>query len=140
MDENSEILIDKGIKPTKMRIGILQFLMLQDTAIGLQNIRAAFLKSRFPKKSANRTTFYRVIKKFEEKGIVHRIDDGTGIIKFALSKKEGDTHMHLHCINCNITKCLENQISKESLPKGYEIADINMVIKGFCEKCQKKNN
>lgn len=139
MDENSEILIDKGIKPTKMRIGILQFLMLQDTAVGLQNIRAAFLKNRFSKKSANKTTFYRVIKKFAEKGIVHRIDDGTGIIKFAISKKESDAHMHLYCINCKTTMCLENQISKESLPKGYEIADINMVIKGFCKKCQKKN-
>ena len=138
MSKNSELLINKGIRPTKMRLVILQFFMLQDTAVGLQSIREAFLKKRFSKKPANKTTFYRIVKKFEEKGIVHQIDDGSGTIKFAISKKENDVHMHLHCINCKTTKCLENQISKENLPRGYEIAEINMVIKGFCENCQKK--
>ena len=66
----------------------------------LSDIENAFEK-------ADRTTLYRTIKTFEEKAIVHQIDDGTGITKYALCENgcnceiETDLHLHFHCNNCN---------------------------------------
>ena len=49
---------------------------------------------------------------FEENGIVHQIEDGTGITKYALCEPgcnceiEQDLHLHFRCSNCNETVCL----------------------------------
>lgn len=93
-------------------------------------------------KTANKTTFYRAIKLFEEKRMVHQIDDGTAIAKYAVSDENAtniygtDLHMHFHCNACKKTICLPNKISKESLPKDYVTTDVNLVLKGICEKCK----
>ena len=82
------------------------------------------------------------MKAFEEKGIVHQIEDGTGIIKYALCEENcecevgNDLHLHFHCNNCNETVCLtEHKIPHINLPDGYITEDINLVVKGICEKC-----
>lgn len=101
----------------------------------LNDIESAFDKSE-------RTTLYRTIKTFEKNGIVHQIDDGTGVAKYALDEKiaeEGlpqDLHLHFHCEKCNETVCLtDHKIPHISLPKGFVSKDINLVIKGLCDKC-----
>lgn len=61
---------------------------------------------------ADRTALYRTIKTFEEKDIVHQIDDGTGITKYALCEQgcscdiKTDLHLHFHCNDCEETICL----------------------------------
>ena len=52
----------------------------KEIAVTLSDIENAFEK-------ADRTTLYRTIKTFEEKDIVHQIDDGTGITKYALCEQ-----------------------------------------------------
>jgi len=42
--------------------------------------------------------------------------------------------MHFHCTDCRKTICLPNKISEESLPGDYEVNDVNLVLKGVCEK------
>ncbi|MFZ0489362.1 MAG: transcriptional repressor, partial [Salegentibacter sp.] len=38
---------------------------------------------------------------------------------------------------CNETFCLtDHRIPQISLPKGYKAEDVNLVVKGICEKCQ----
>ena len=59
---------------------IYKFLAEKEIAVTLSDIENAFEK-------ADRTTLYRTIKTFEEKVIVHQIDDGTGITKYALCEQ-----------------------------------------------------
>lgn len=82
------------------------------------------------------------MKTFEEKGIVHQVDDGTGVAKYALCEAgcncefENDLHLHFHCIACNETQCLtEQKIPYITLPPGFKAVDANVVIKGICSKC-----
>ena len=95
-------------------------------------------------KTANKTTFYRAIKLFEKKSMVHQIDDGTAFAKYALSDENTNVklstglHMHFHCTDCKKTICLPNKISEESLPNQYEVNDVNLVLKGICKNCSKK--
>lgn len=131
----AELLKSKAIRPTAMRLLVLDFMTRQKVAVALADIEESFYK-------ADRTTLYRTIKTFEEKGVVHQIDDGTGISKYALCEENcsldvhNDLHLHFHCSQCNETVCLtEHKIPQISLPKGYQAEDFNLVIKGVCEKC-----
>ncbi|RFN60346.1 Fur family transcriptional regulator [Marixanthomonas ophiurae] len=135
MNEIDKKLTEKEVRPTAMRTLVYQQLAKQNTAVALTDIELAFTK-------ADRTTLYRTIKTFEEKGIVHQIDDGTGISKYALCEPgcnceiENDLHLHFHCSNCDKTVCLtEHKIPQISLPEGYVAEDVNLVVKGICSNC-----
>ena len=130
-----QLLESKSIRVTAMRMLIYKFLAENRVAATLSDIENAFEK-------ADRTTLYRTIKTFEEKAIVHKIDDGTGITKYALCEKgcnceiETDLHLHFHCANCNKTVCLtENKIPQITVPDGFVSENVNLVVKGICDKC-----
>jgi len=129
-------LIQKQVKPTVMRLLVYKFLEKQFVATSLTDIELAFDK-------AERTTLYRTLKTFEKNGLVHKIDDGSGIAKFALCEEqcncelETDLHLHFHCTNCNETQCLtEQKIPHINLPPGFKAIDANLVVKGICNKCK----
>jgi len=135
MTEIEKKLENNGIRPTAMRILIYKFMAQKEVAIALTDIENAFVK-------AERTTLYRTLKTFEDKGIVHHIDDGTGISKYALCEQgcncelDQDLHLHFHCSNCDKTVCLtDHKIPHINLPDGYIAEDANLVITGICEKC-----
>lgn len=128
-------LNEKNIRPTAMRLLVLEVLDVQTTAISLSDIEKSFEKS-------DRITLYRTLKTFQEKGLVHSIDDGTGAPKFALCEQgcncdiERDLHVHFHCRACNETFCLPKyKIPEIDLPPGFRPEEANLVVKGICEKC-----
>ncbi|PTX44346.1 Fur family ferric uptake transcriptional regulator [Christiangramia gaetbulicola] len=132
------VLKEHHIRPTAIRLLMYKFLSERDIAVTLNDIESGFDKSE-------RTTLYRTIKTFEKKGLVHQIDDGTGIAKYALDEKgtgenqSQDLHLHFHCEKCNETICLtDHKIPHISLPKGFVSKDMNLVIKGICDKCSEK--
>ncbi|CAH8281824.1 Fur family ferric uptake transcriptional regulator [Mariniflexile fucanivorans] len=135
MTEIEKTLNSFNVRPTAMRILIYKFLTERKIAVTLSDIENAFEK-------ADRTTLYRTIKTFEENDIVHQIDDGTGITKYALCEQgcncniKTDLHLHFHCNNCNETVCLtEHKIPQIKVPEGYLAEDVNLVVKGICDKC-----
>ncbi|HDZ14199.1 hypothetical protein LCGC14_1083950 [marine sediment metagenome] len=135
MKEVEKRLEDNGVRPTAMRILIYRYMAEKEVALALTDIENAFAK-------ADRTTLYRTLRTFEENGIVHQIDDGTNISKYALCEPgcncelDQDLHLHFHCTNCDETVCLTQQkIPHINLPEGYIAEDANLVIKGICEKC-----
>ncbi|MDR5589453.1 Fur family transcriptional regulator [Christiangramia sp. SM2212] len=137
MNDIELVLTKHKVRPTAIRLLIYKFLRDKSVAVTLNDIEAGFDRSE-------RTTLYRTIKTFEKNGIVHQIDDGTGVPKYALDLPESnssnaqDLHLHFHCTNCNETLCLtDHKIPHISLPKGFITQDINLVIKGTCEKCSK---
>jgi len=135
MDEIEKVLRTHDIRPTAIRLLMYKFLREKNVAVTLNDIESGFEKSE-------RTTLYRTIKTFEKNGLVHQIDDGTGVAKYALDEPQlgaaspQDLHLHFHCTNCNETLCLtDHKIPHISLPKGFETQDMNLVLKGICDKC-----
>jgi len=135
MNEIENFLTENQIRPTAMRILIYKFLATKNFAVSLADIELSFEKSE-------RTTLYRTLKTFEDKGIVHQVDDGTGVAKYALCEKGcnceigSDLHSHFHCNICNETVCLkDNKIPHINLPEGFKAKDANLVVKGICDKC-----
>ena len=137
MDVNTEQkLANKKINPTAMRMLVLDLLLKQHAAISLSDIE----KSLGP---ADRITIYRTLKTFEEKGLIHIIDDGTGSPKYALCLEECDAdrhhdmHVHFYCTSCKETFCLpDSKIPDLSLPNGFTSVEMNLVVKGVCNNCR----
>lgn len=135
--DSLEILLEeRNVRPTAMRLLVLKHLLSQDNALSLSDIESQF-------ENSDRTTLYRTLRTFEEHGVVHQIDDGTNIAKYALCERscnceiEQDLHLHFHCSGCNETVCLTDyKIPPLSLPEGYLAEDANLVVKGICRNCR----
>ena len=137
-EELESILKAKGINPTAMRILVLEYLLKQSSAVSLHDLEENFQHS-------DRTTLYRTLKTFEEKGLIHNIKDGSEATKYALCAdacKDGehfDLHMHFYCNSCKETFCLpKHKIPDVKLPKQFVLEELNLVAKGICDKCSAK--
>lgn len=135
LEETERILQKKKLRPTAMRLLVLEALLGQQTATSLSDLEKSFEKS-------DRVTLFRTLKTFQENGLVHGIDDGTGVPKYALCEEgcecdiNRDLHVHFHCRICNETFCLPNyKIPEIDLPKEFRSEEANLVVKGVCGKC-----
>ncbi|MEY2793863.1 MAG: hypothetical protein RJA76_1855 [Bacteroidota bacterium] len=96
----------------------------------------------------DRVTIYRTLKSFLKSGIIHKVLDDEGGVKYALCKElchhsDGTHHQHDHvhfkCNQCGQTTCLEDvYIPKISLPSGYKKLESNLLIQGVCRECEIK--
>jgi len=135
MNEELENKLEKSdIKPTAMRLLVLQYMMSQTKAISLADIEQGI-------EFAEKSTLFRTLKTFLEKKLIHSIEDGSGHLKYALCLEECECipehlHYHFHCNQCKETFCLNTQhIPVIELPKDFIMQQANMVIKGICANC-----
>lgn len=89
--------------------------------------------------SFNRATIYRILNRYCEDGILHKIIDETGKQFFALCKTCDQTnhkhnHFHFKCTNCNKVECMEGELNF-SLPSRYVVENFNAMLSGSCGKC-----
>ena len=130
------ILEQKSVRITPMRQLLLRHFLQEEAVLGLNELEEAFPK-------ADRITIYRTLKTFEEKGIIHSIQNGTSEVKYALCKEHCeelyhvDRHPHFHCFVCGSVECLGSVILPPTiLPEGYTAQETRMTIKGTCNRCQ----
>lgn len=90
----------------------------------------------------DRVTVYRTLKSFADKGLIHKVLDDAGTIKYALcndacSDSEGHHHNHVHfkCTECGQTNCLDVEIPPITLPDGYRVVEQNLLVQGICGHC-----
>ncbi|OEK03065.1 Fur family transcriptional regulator [Roseivirga sp. 4D4] len=124
----------RNIKPTAVRLLVLKALVESSAAVSLNDLEAKFER-------ADKATLYRTLKTFEDKKLIHSIDDGSGATKYALCA-EGcecepqDQHIHFHCVKCNETYCLtQSKIPQTNIPVGFRASSASMVYKGTCPNC-----
>lgn len=91
----------------------------------------------------DRVTIYRTLKSFLDRGMIHKILDDKGGIRYALCADECSdgahqhNHIHFKCNNCEQTTCLEHvEIPTVKLPRGFTAAESNFLITGICDKCK----
>jgi len=135
MDRHSEQLLQqKNIKITANRLLVLEVFLQKDFALSLVDI-----EKELP--WADRATLFRTLKTFQEKALIHLIDDGSKAQKYALCSDHCEVghhhvHPHFHCNQCGKTICLtEKEIALPELPAGFQVQSISMVINGLCEAC-----
>jgi Fur family ferric uptake transcriptional regulator len=130
-----DTLIAKQITPTPMRLLVLNVLVKQSAALSLADVEELL-------QHADRITVHRTLKTFTDKGLVHRVEDGSGAVKFALCEPNctpehhQDLHVHFFCTRCRETSCLPTvTVPDIALPGTYQVQEISLVMKGLCARC-----
>ncbi|MBK5720569.1 transcriptional repressor [Dysgonomonas sp. Marseille-P4677] len=130
-----EILKYHKLKNTGCRKFIITALLQKDLALSENEIKQS-LPDLF-----DRVTFYRSLKTLEEYKIIHRIVLHDAVVKYALNREilpEGD-HAHFHCVKCDSVTCLETKLkSPTSLPDGFSVNSIDVLLEGTCPECKGK--
>lgn len=137
MKAGGQILKDYQLRTTTSREAILDLFIKNGFALSYSDIEREIAAS------FDRVTVYRTLKTFLDKGVIHKVLDDEGSLKYALCSDPCSTHEHHHehvhfkCQRCGQTNCMESvTIPQVALPKGFSIKEMNLLIQGLCSKCQ----
>ncbi|MDR0333891.1 MAG: transcriptional repressor [Dysgonamonadaceae bacterium] len=136
-----EILEKYQIKPTPMRMLVLEQLRIARKLLSLSEIEAIL----YP---ADRVTIYRTLQTFVRKRIAHMVDTlHTGAVyglctDSCIGAEHCDEHPHFICEYCKTITCTNDfsYIIRKNLTtaQNYEIHKIEVTIKGICPNCTSK--
>jgi len=140
-----KVLAQRDIKPTALRLLILQTMMRADCAVSLTDLEARL-------GTVDKSTIFRTLTLFLAHHLVHQVDDGSGHTKYAVCEEHcrcgedrhrnlADLHPHFYCERCHRTYCLRGQpIPQVVLPEGFHLHSANYVLKGLCPDCRRKGD
>lgn len=132
---SATLLKDFNLRATPNREEILHLFLLKNYALSHGDIEKEI------DNALDRVTVYRTLKTFLDKGLIHKVLDDEGSLKYALCKEACSTaehhhdHVHFKCTKCGQTNCLNVEVPAIKLPKGYRVNEVNLLIQGICEKC-----
>jgi Fur family ferric uptake transcriptional regulator len=135
MNSTAQILKDFKLRSTPNRVAILHAFLRREYALSHGDVE------RDVPPSFDRVTVYRTLKTFLDKGLIHKVLDDEGTLKYALCNEACTTahhhhdHVHFKCTKCGQTNCLSIEIPAVKLPKGYRANEVNVLIQGVCESC-----
>jgi Fe2+ or Zn2+ uptake regulation protein len=127
-------IMDKQRRNTKTKQLIMKILSDSSTALCYED---------FEKKlsgTMDKATIYRILQRFCDDGMVHKISGENGRTYYALcqhcsAESHSDNHLHFHCLKCETILCIDKPIEIPLLPSGYKMLDISCVISGYCPNC-----
>lgn len=126
------------LRQTDAREAVLAVFMGGPFALAHADVEAK-LSDKF-----DRVTLYRTLKTFVDKGLIHKVLDDVGGMKYALCRDECNTtdqhhkhdHVHFKCNICGQTTCLDQvTIPTLTLPLGYKKQEMNLLVQGVCANC-----
>jgi len=133
METVEEHLLEHGVKPTAVRILVWEKASRQRKTFSLND-----MEEWMPE--MDRSSIFRALRLFTEHHLLHEVNDGTGHQKYCVCRCGDDhhlNHVHFTCLRCGHTYCLEDhQIPVIPLPNGFEMEEVEYVVKGICPKCK----
>ncbi len=129
------ILKSRGLRITDCRIDVMKHFQNHKGALSQGDLEVSL-------KGYDRVTLYRTLNSFLESGLLHKIPNESGKATFGLcsdscsSEKHQDNHMHFKCNKCGQMECLDDrEVPIVSVPSGYKMERINLIIDGICADC-----
>ncbi len=130
----ADILKSVGLKHTTGREALLNVLMAAPFPLTQDEISL-----RLSEVGLNRVTIYRALDSFHAAGLVHRIESGGRVWKFAYCGCGSREHCHPHfiCRVCGKVECLEDIALPEirNIKQGYSIEGQELYLRGLCPLC-----
>ncbi len=130
------LLKDFRLRTTPNRQDILQLFLNKGYALSHGDIE------REVANTLDRVTVYRTLKTFLDRGLIHKVLDDEGTLKYALCNEDCSRsahhhdHVHFKCLRCGQTNCLDVEIPGVRLPRGYKAIEVNVLIQGICNQCE----
>lgn len=132
--EIEKILIAHGIRPTANRILVAGTIATADYPVSQMEIEDLL-------QTVDRSTVSRSVAVFQDAGLLHNVDDGSGMMKYEICHAAGedvddDAHVHFRCRKCGRTSCFHHiPVPQVEVPEGYVVEHSNYVITGICPQC-----
>ena len=135
-----DILENHDVKPTAMRMLVLEQMLLQKKHLGLSDLESLL----YP---ADRVTIYRTLQTFVKNGIAHSVETSNSGSVYGLcsddcnSHSHADQHPHFICEKCKNVTCNNDftyTIHKSPNSPHYDVHKIEVTIKGICPDCASK--
>lgn len=132
---SNRLLKNFRLRSTPTRQEILHLFLRKDYALSHSDIESEIADD------LDRVTVYRTLKTFSDKGLIHKVLDDGGSLKYALCTEActetGHRHEHVHfkCLHCGQTNCLDVEIPRVKLPNGYIPKEVNFLVQGTCQHC-----
>ena len=130
--EVAQILRNKGLKSTQLRLALLQHFSEAKRAFSYADLKTAL------KSSSDKSTLYRNLTTFEKAGLIHSVHDDSGVSKYAFGSSPNlrNQHPHFICEDCQKAFCLK-ELSKDhfEIPKGFIPKTVQTIIHGVCAEC-----
>lgn len=137
IDSLAERVRAAGMKLTQQRMQMLKILLHHPEPISADEI---FKNFDVKDESMDLVTIYRILKKFEEAGMVTRLEFGDGIARFELTLESGHHHHHVICRQCQRVEplhiCDLDVHIKMVEAMGYKQVSHRLDFFGLCSKCQ----
>lgn len=131
-------LRNKGIQPTSARILVMSALIEQNHPVSLSELETVI-------GTVDKSTIFRTLGTLLEHHAVHAFEDGSGSTKYEVCRSESghcpmeNRHIHFFCEKCRKTFCIDSvKTPVVELPDGYELSEINYMVKGVCPSCSHK--
>ena len=138
-----EILKEKGLKVTNQRVLVLKVLSSEpELHLSTEEIYD-LVKEEYPE--IGLATVYRTIQLLLDLNLINKINLNDGFVRYELAKDKdlsGHHHHHLICMDCgnvysfedDLLENLEEHIAKTM---GFEVADHEVKLYGYCQNCKK---
>jgi Fur family ferric uptake transcriptional regulator len=124
-------------RKTKSQTTILNLLREESNALSHDGITAKL------EEPMDRVTIYRILNRFVEDGLAHRIvaDDGRQYFASCQAGCSHDhsahDHLHFRCVVCDRVECVLGEVSYQ-VPSGYQVDNSNIILSGSCLTCSEK--
>lgn len=132
---SDNLLKSYKLRSTPNRQTILHLFLRKDHALSHADIESEIADA------LDRVTVYRTIKTFLNRGLIHKVLDDEGSLKYALCNSDCSAsehhhdHVHFKCVKCGQTNCLDVEVPEMGLPRNYKAEEINVLIQGVCADC-----
>lgn len=142
---DTTLLEQRDIRPTAVRLLVLDALQKAECALSLSDLEGRM-------GTVDKSSIFRTLTLFLTHHLVHCVEDGTGMLKYALcpptchcgeEKHQGisELHTHFRCERCNRTFCLRGlPVPTVPLPDGFVLTSANYVLVGYCPDCAAKTS
>ena len=134
-DLRKDILRSHNLRITDCRLDVVDFFLKEKKALSRSDLEHQ-LKQYDP------VTLYRTLNTFSDSGIIHKIPNDSGAATYGLSNpayptgKHGYNHIHFKCHTCGRIECIKDEaVPHISVPVGYQIEVVNLIVDGTCAKC-----
>ena len=130
-------LTREGVRPTTIRLTILEILGDSSRALRVQEILEA-IRSR---RRVNKVTVYRILEDFTQRGMVRRLSLEGRVSHYELACEHCPPHPHFQCHTCREVQCLDpvplTRVWTELQgPVGNRADHIDIRVEGLCHKCR----
>jgi Fur family ferric uptake transcriptional regulator len=123
----------KSIRKTIAKNEIQKLITSSRVALSQAEIQSA------TKGLCDRVTIYRVLDRLTEEGLIHKVINVDGVMKYAgchtCTIEHKHNHVHFSCESCKSVTCLMDIEPTFKLPPAYRVKEMNFTLSGVCPQC-----